>query len=101
MARVNCDEFYGLFPENKFDIKVRSNDHYPPHFHVLSQGWNISFYIETGELYRYNEIGKDRHLASYIIKNIKEWLKSKSARYPDKTNHDVVLELWNEIPKHK
>lgn len=47
MARVNTKEFYGLFPSNKFEIKIWSNDHNPPHFHVILEGWNVIVEIET------------------------------------------------------
>ena len=47
MARINLKEIGSVpFPTNKFDIKIWSNDHNPPHFHVICEGWNISFTIE-------------------------------------------------------
>lgn len=35
ISRINAKEFYGYFPYNKFDIKIWSNDHNPPHFHII------------------------------------------------------------------
>ena len=49
MARINLKEVGSVpFPTNKFEIKIWSNNHNPPHFHVICEGWNISFTIEDG-----------------------------------------------------
>ena len=48
MARINMKE-NNIFPYNKYEIKIWSNDHTPPHFRIKSDGWNISYEIETGK----------------------------------------------------
>ena len=36
MARINLKEVGSVpFPTNKFEIKIWSNDHNPPHFHLI------------------------------------------------------------------
>ena len=42
MSRINTNES-NIFPYNKFEVKIWSNDHEPPHFHVICDGWNLSF----------------------------------------------------------
>ena len=49
MSRINTNES-NIFPYNKYEVKIWSNDHEPPHFHVICDGWNLSFGIEDGEL---------------------------------------------------
>lgn len=35
IARLNVNEIGNVpFPSNKFNIKIWSNDHNPPHFHI-------------------------------------------------------------------
>lgn len=55
MTRLNKREMGNVpFPYNKFNIRIWSNDHNPPHFHVIAEGWDVSFLIENGEEYRVN-----------------------------------------------
>ena len=59
--KENCypvNEYYGRFntkkedsklmPSNKYQVMVYSNDHNPPHFHVIdNNGWVVKFLIEN------------------------------------------------------
>lgn len=95
MARINVKEFYGLFPVNKFEIKIWSNDHNPPHFHVLTKdGWNIQVLIEDGSILGVKNIGKDSKLYTYVEKYIGEWLNSKSVISPNDTNREFAQKEW-------
>ena len=50
VARININENGRcIFPYNSFEVKMWSNDHEPPHFHVISDGWNISFSRYSGD----------------------------------------------------
>ena len=95
MARVNVKEFAGYFPCNKFNIKIWSNDHNPPHFHVLSDGWDIVVEINTGNILKTKVIGKDSKVYSYVEKNIKNWLDDKSAINKKLTNKESAQFLWD------
>lgn len=97
MARLNKREIGNVpFPYNKFDIRIWSNDHNPPHFHVISEGWDISFLIENGEEYRVNTHSNDSKIYSYIIKNIKPWLRMKNFKHPYMTNQEYAMEVWED-----
>lgn len=46
MARINKKETGRcLFPYNTWELKIWSNDHTPPHFHIICDGWNVSYKI--------------------------------------------------------
>ena len=49
MARINTNDG-GLSPFNSFEVKIWSNDHNPPHFHIIKDGWDVSFLIDDGEM---------------------------------------------------
>lgn len=95
MARLNKKEIGDVpFPFNKFDIRIWSNDHNPPHFHVVSEGWDISFLINNGEEYRVNKRTTDSKPYSYIKKNVKPWLSMKSSVNNKLTNKEVAELIW-------
>lgn len=94
MSRINVKEFAGYFPANKFDIKIWSNDHNPPHFHVLAGGWNIIVNIENGKIIKTKSIGKDSKIYSYVEKYINDWLDSKSVVNKNKTNRETARMIW-------
>ena len=98
MARINVDEFYGYFPYNKFDIKIQSNDHNPPHFHVITaDGWDIVIEIETGNIIKTKHTGKDSKIFKYIQKNINNWLDDKSVLYNKITNRENAINIWKSL----
>ena len=65
MARINMKES-NIFPYNKFEVKIWSDDHIPPHFHIKSDGWNISYVIETGKQLEILEEG-EKNLSTNIF----------------------------------
>ena len=98
IARINvCESGNGLFPYNKWELKVYSNDHTPPHFHVIADGWDVSFLIENGELYRINKKGKNKQIYKYMLANIGEWLSAKCAVLPIATNQQNANAVWKQI----
>lgn len=97
MARINKKEFYGFFPYNKFELKIWSNDHNPPHFHVFSDGWDIIVGIEDGEILRVNAQGKSSKIYKYIEDNIKDWLDSECIVTPKLTNRENAMSVWEQI----
>lgn len=94
MAKINVKEFKGYFPYNKFDIRIWSNDHNPPHFHVIGEGWDIVVEIETGDIIKTKKIGKNSKFYSYVKDVVKDWLKSKCAVSPKLTNKENALSIW-------
>lgn len=98
MARINVDEFYGYFPTNKFDIKIWSNDHNPPHFHVITDdGWDIIIDIKTGSIIKTKHTGTDSKLYKYIQKYINIWLDEKSILYNNITNRENAINIWKSL----
>lgn len=98
MARINVRESgNGLFPYNKLELKVLSNDHTPPHFHVIADGWDVSFKIDSGELLVINRKGRNTKIYQYMITNIPKWLESPAAIMPKITNRENVQMQWEQI----
>ncbi len=98
MARINTKESGNcIFPYNAFNVHIWSNDHEPPHFHVESNGWNISFLISNGEVYKINNAGNDRRTYKYILNNVKSWLSSQSAIIPQITNQQNAIAIWQQL----
>lgn len=96
MARINTKEFYGYFPCNKFEIKIWSRDHNPPHFHVITDDWDIVVSIIDGRIIRTKMVGKDSKIYSYVEKNIQKWLQSPSSRNSKLTNFEHAMMVWED-----
>lgn len=98
MAHLNKNEYGAVpFPSNKFDIRIWSDGHNPPHFHVIAEGWDISFHIESGKVYRINTYGGSSKMYNYIIKNIPIWLQMKSKAFPNTTNLEAAIGIWSSL----
>lgn len=97
MARINVREAgNGLFPYNKWELKVWSNDH-TPHFHVIADGWDVSFKIDNGELLVVNRKGSNDTIYQYMITNIPKWLEAPAAILPKITNRENAQMQWEQI----
>ncbi len=96
MARINTDES-NLFPYNSFEIQIWSNDHTPPHFHILKNGWDVEFLIEDGRLYKVKKKGNNQQIYNYIIQNVNKWLSSKCAVLPMITNQQNAIAIWKQL----
>lgn len=94
MARINVKEFNGYFPYNKFDIRIWSNDHNPPHFHIIGNGWDIVVDIKSGDIIKTKKIGKDSKFYSYVKDVVKDWLNDKCAVIPKLTNKENAMNTW-------
>jgi hypothetical protein len=71
---------------NEFKVEIYTRDHPPPHIHLTckSKGINVSFDIETGDVYKI----KSGKLKSQQIKDFKDyWCHNK----------ENLLEEWNNI----
>lgn len=96
MARINMKES-NIFPYNKFEVKIWSNDHIPPHFHIKSDGWNISYVIETGAQLEILEKGEKKSVYKYISNNVNKWLDRKCALIPQITNRENAMAQWIQL----
>lgn len=96
MSKLNVRQTGAVpFPSNKFDVRIWSTDHNPPHFHVRAEGWDISFLIENGEEYRVNKHSNDSKMYSYITNNVKKWLAMKSSIFKGITNQEAAMGVWD------
>ena len=101
MSKLNSRDRGAVpFPSDKFIIRIWSNDHNPPHFHVVAEGWDISFLIENGEVYRTNKVGKSSSMYNYIIKNIPKWLQMRHIGSKD-TNQVFAYNIWDSYNDNK
>lgn len=94
MARINTKEFYGYFPFNKFRLVVWSNDHNPPHFHVIAENWDIVVNIEDGTIIKVKQEGNNSKVYSHVEKYVNEWLNSPSAIESEHTNREIAMLAW-------
>lgn len=98
MARINTNESgISIFPYNSYEVKIWSNDPEPPHFHVICEGWNISFLIDNGEILDIKSQGKKRDVYKYICKNVKDWLSSPCSILPTITNQENAFAVWMQL----
>ena len=98
MARINTKETgKGIFPFNSYDVRIWSNDHEPPHLHVICEGWNISFLIENGELLEVKTKGEKEQVYNDICKKVKKWLSSPCAVLPIVTNMQNAYAVWIQL----
>ena len=98
MALINTDETNkNIFPHNKFEVRVWSNDHEPPHFHILCDGWNLLFGIDDGRLIRTKSEGKNPKIGKYIIDNVEKWLESPCVILPAITNRQNARAMWIQM----
>lgn len=98
MARINKQEgSEGLFPYDSWEIRMWSNDHNPPHFHIIKDGWNVSFLADSGDLLNIEKKGKKKEVFTYMLGNVKDWLDSKCSIEPSVTNRRNALNVWNQL----
>lgn len=96
MARINKKEM-SIFPFNSWEIKIWSNDHNPPHFHILRNDWNVSFDIESGSVINVEKKGENIEDYQYMLGHIKEWLDSPCAIQPKITNRENAFVQWEQL----
>lgn len=98
MARINKNETGKcIFPYNKWEVKIWSDDHNPPHFHIKCDGWNVSFEIQSGELMQVEAKGTGNNIYNYMVANVKEWLSSQCHAQPKLTNRENAMLIWEQL----
>ncbi|MGM9767007.1 MAG: DUF4160 domain-containing protein [Candidatus Cryptobacteroides sp.] len=99
MARINMKELgmISIFPLHAWEVKIWSDDHEPPHFHIKRNGWNVSFTIETGEQMEILVKGSETNVLDYMQANAKKWLGSPSAILPQIANRQNAFAQWIQL----
>ncbi len=98
MARINKNEMGKcIFPYSSWELKIWSNDHNPPHFHILCDGWNVSFRIDDGEVLQIEGKGVNASIFEYMRNNVKEWLSSTCFTQPKLTNKENAILQWEQL----
>ncbi len=98
MARLNLGETQVL-PYNAYDLVIWSNDHNPPHFHVLSkqEGFNLRYDFD-GNFLSVELYGKRTKSDNFsdITKMVNDWLESKPVRTERyENNKELAKDIWN------
>lgn len=96
MARINKKE-NNIFPFTAWEIKIWSNDHTPAHFHIIRDGWNVSFNIETGKIMQIEGKGQNRRVYDYMVNNVEKWLNSPCAIQEKLTNRENATLQWMQL----
>ena len=98
MARINKKETGKCyFPFDSWELKIWSSDHEPAHFHVLKDGWNVSFLIENGDVLSVESKGDKIADYQYMSSNVKNWLSSKCFVQPKLTNRENAMLQWEQL----
>ena len=97
-ARLNMYETDDcLFPYNGWDVRIFGNDYTPARFHIMREGWNVSFSIYNGELLEINSRGKRQEILDYMCANVKKWLSDSCIIQPKLTNQENACLSWEQI----
>lgn len=95
--QINVDDSNNaIFPYNKFVVSIYSDDHWPPHFHVEGNGWNISLTIWKGEVLQAKGDGTQADY-NYIAQNALKWLNTRSSVNKRKSNRQIAIITWNRM----
>ena len=98
MARINKNETGKcIFPYDKWEVKLWSDDHDPPHFHIICNGWNVSYTISDGKILQIISKGSEKNILDYMEANVLKWLSSKCFAQPKLTNRENALLQWEQI----
>lgn len=98
MARINKKETGNcFFPFDSWELKIWSNDHEPAHFHIIKDGWDVSFDIENGSLIEIKAQGQKQSILDYMNQNVGSWLDSKCFAQPKLTNRENARLQWEQL----
>lgn len=95
-ARINLED-NGIFPCKYFKVKIYSSDDNPPHLHVIDDGWDITFDIQSGELLNILEEGDKHSIFNHIVGNIGRWLSHPCQIQPKITNRENAMSTWIQL----
>lgn len=100
-ATINHKEEVGcLFPGTElhedYRVRIESKDCNPPRFHIERQGWDVTFLIETGELYEVVRYGVTEYTLNYMLTHVRDWLDAPCSADPSITNRTNAETVWLE-----
>jgi hypothetical protein len=83
-------------------VIVNSNDHKPPHVHILKGNVLVAqVYIPTGQIKNISELElkkKGRLYKDYILSNFVKWLKETDPDMDNKVSYlQSCMYLWNKL----
>lgn len=84
----------GALPSNKYKVQMYSNDHNPPHVHVIYDDHNVEFYIESGEFYKFKKNSKELSPGDLkrLTQLVKTWLFDM--RRHNRIYQQICFDLW-------
>lgn len=98
MARINKNETgRSIFPYESWEVKIWSSDHNPPHFHIIREGWDVSFTIEDGDLLMVKSRGVNKSIYYYMCGNVKRRLSSICSAQRKLTNQENAMLQWEQL----
>ena len=98
IARLNKRDGEGdIFPYDKWQLIMRSDDSEPPNFHIISEGWDAIFSVESGELIRAITEGDNREVLDYMIANAHQWLECENKFYTALSNREAAKLMWLQL----
>ena len=98
IARLNKRDGEGdIFPYDKWQLTMRSDDAEPPHFHIIREDWDVIFSIESGKLIKGLTAGADQSHLNYMIHNASRWLNSPSRFYPHISKRQAATLMWDQL----
>ena len=98
IARLNKrDGESDIFPYDKWQLTMRSDDAEPPHFHIISEGWDVTFSIESGKLIKVLTAGTDQSHLNYMMHSASLWLNSPSRFYSHISNRHAATLMWDQL----
>lgn len=101
MATMNKkDVGMSPLPFGAFSVIIHSDDHNPPHIHVISkqEGFELKYSISDGRLIGIvREGGKKSKASNYsdTTKRVAKWLQLPSTFKPGDTNQTICQLFWN------
>lgn len=98
IARLNKRDGEGdIFPYDKWQLIMRSDDVEPPHFHIISEGWDAIFGIESGGLIKVICEGDNQAVLDYMIGYANLWLENNNKFYTRLSNREAAKLIWFQI----
>lgn len=84
----------GPLPSNKYKVEMYSNDHTPPHVHILYDSCNIEFYIETCEFYKYKKNSPELSSKEFnkLCRLFKDWMLNQKRL--KQTYQEICTQQW-------
>ena len=98
IARLNKRDGEGdIFPYDKWQLIMRSDDSEPPHFHIIRDGWDVIFSIASGESIKVINEGNEKSHLNYMVPNATSWLDAPNRFYQHISNRQAAMLMWEQL----